>query len=122
MICEYDYVDDSKIPYSVSYEIEESDYPIILEELKDKILDGIKEEYTITLYCEKLCIDIDVEVKIYDYLDDLIKFVKNEIEEEEDRDIMLNELLKLKDKVKKQKRRRDDCNQSIKRITKNKFR
>jgi len=105
MICEYDYVDDSKIPYSVSYEIEESDYPIILEELKDKILDGIKEEYTITLYCEKLCIDIDVEVEIYDYLDDLIKFVENEFEEEEDRDIMLNELLKLKDKAKKQKRR-----------------
>ena len=71
-------------------ELEEADKPYIVEELYKCFVDGQYEnEVSILLYCENLDREVEFDVKIEDYLEDLLEMYKNDQDIPEDSDKIL---------------------------------
>ena len=71
-------------------ELDDSDKPYILEELYKYFVDGeYEKEVTIFLYSEKLDREVEFDVEIEDYLEDLLEMYKNDQDIPEDSDKIL---------------------------------
>ena len=71
-------------------ELEEADKPYIVEELYKYFIDGeYEKEVSIFLYSEKLDREVEFNVEIEDYLEDLLEMYKNDQDIPEDQDKIL---------------------------------
>jgi hypothetical protein len=92
--------DGNRGTVSISYETEDSDSTEICEKLYDLFLDGTTTgEYNIFIYCYLIDDEIEISVKIEDYIDELIEIAKKDesIKDDEDLQKMINQIIQEKD-------------------------